>query len=44
MDKLNILIAIKKIEFIIKELLRNKSLGPYGFSGEFSQIFNQEFI
>lgn len=38
-DNLNSPMTIEKIELIVKSLPKNKSLGPYGFTGEFCQVF-----
>lgn len=42
MDILNSPITIRKIEIVIEQLPQKKSMGPYGFSGGFYQIFNEE--
>lgn len=42
MGILNSPVMIQGIEFLIKQLPINKTLGPYGFSREFYQIFNEE--
>ena len=39
---LNRPITTRDIEAVIKNLLTNKSPGPYGFTGEFYQIFQEE--
>ena len=37
-------ITSNKIEAVIKNLPKNKSLGPEGFTGEFYQTFREELM
>ena len=41
-DQLNRLITRNEIEYIIKTLSTNKSPGPDGFTGQFSQTYKEE--
>ena len=43
-EKMNKQITSKDIEMVIKNLPKNKSPGPDGFSGEFYTIFKQDLI
>lgn len=43
-DNLNNSVAIKEIEFLVKNLLTKKTLGPYSFVGKFHQTFKQDII
>ena len=43
-DNLNWPITSNKIEAVIKNLPKNKSARPDGFSGEFYQMFKEEII
>ena len=43
-DIMNNPITSTKIQAVIKNLPRNKSSGPNGFTGEFYQIFREELM
>ena len=43
-DQLNRLIISNEIEYVIKTLPKNKSLGPDSITGEFNQTYKEELI
>ena len=43
-DQLNRIITRNEIEYLIKTLPTNESLGPDDFTGEFYQTYKEEFV